>query len=190
MNKQEQRIVRLSRDEDGTEVWLDTQTSQELVGAVQREDAIVPHPFIGMALDYFAEQEWHYHLTRPTYVWWRLYGKHATYILAFYTDEVPILGCRVTIPIRVPDEDRARALDFLNRANYGRRNGAFELDPDEGEVRFRLSFDAAFAPLAPEMIGRLVGGAMWACEKYFPGLMKVIYAGQDPGEAIEEIERP
>ena len=43
--------------------------------------------------------------------------------------------------LNVPPARRAAVMELVTRANYGLRLGCFELDLDDGEVRFRASLD-------------------------------------------------
>jgi hypothetical protein len=183
-----QRIVRLSREQDGTEIWLDTETGQQLTGTVERDDDIVPHPFIATATGVLTELEWQYVLVSPTYAWTAVRAANARYLVTFRTDDVQILVCTVDVPVRVAEEQRQRALDYLNRANYGMRAGNFELDPSDGEVCFRVSFDGNNATVTPQVIRVLIDTAMTMCERYFRGLMSVLFAEREPSEAIQEAE--
>ena len=44
-------------------------------------------------------------------------------------------------PINVPDEKRLKMAEFITLVNYGMRIGNFEMDFEDGEVRFRTSID-------------------------------------------------
>jgi hypothetical protein len=91
--------------------------------------------------------------------------------------------------VNAPEPQRTRALDYLNRANWGLRAGSFELDPRDGEMRFRTTIDASGGAIVPEMIRRMVHTALGSCEHYFPGLMSVVFAGVEPAEAIVTAEQ-
>src|SRR3954466_14252381 len=51
-------------------------------------------------------------------------------------------------PSGVPAERRAEVAMFLTRANYGLPIGNFEIDLDDGEVRFKTSIDVGAEPLS------------------------------------------
>jgi hypothetical protein len=91
-------------------------------------------------------------------------------------------------PLKVPSESRDAVAEFITRANYGMRIGNFELDYDDGEVRYKSSLDFEGAELTPELIARAIYPAVGTMDRYAPGLMSVVYGDQTPVEAIAAIE--
>lgn len=89
-----------------------------------------------------------------------------------------------------PEDRRPAVAEFLHRANYGLRIGNFEFDYSDGETRYKTSIDVEGDRLTPQLVKMLVYANVSTTDRYFPGLMKVIYADKDPLEAIEEIEKP
>ncbi|MBP8974021.1 MAG: YbjN domain-containing protein, partial [Anaerolineae bacterium] len=83
---------------------------------------------------------------------------------------------------------RPAVAEFLTRANFGLRIGNFELDYHDGEVRYKTSLDFEDEKLTPALIRNAVYPAVTTMDRYLPGLMKVVYGGRTPYEAIEEIE--
>ena len=190
-NEVDPRIVRLSRDADGREVWLDTETGQQLTGVVERREALEPHGLIAQATQVLDEFKWRWYLTGAHSVSCRVGARHATYWLSFWAyDDRPMLLCMVDIPVNVPTSQRVRALDYLNRVNWAVRRSTFELNPDHGEVRVRLATDASGGAIVPEMIRQMVHTILGTSERYFPGLMSVVFGGVEPAEAIESVESP
>ena len=188
--RDEQRIVRLSRGDDGTEIWLDTLTGQQLSGVVERREAVLPHPLIAMAAEVLGEFQWRSHLLGVQQICCLVRASHASYHLCFQAyDDRPVLLCAANLGVNAPEDQRARALDYLNRANWGMRAGSFELDPRDGEVRFRMTIDASGGAIVPEMIRRMVHTALGSFEHYFPGLMSVVFAGVEPADAIVTAEQ-
>lgn len=92
------------------------------------------------------------------------------------------------LPNSVPEEKRTAAAEFLTRANYGLILGNFEMDFADGEVRYKTSIDCEGGALTPKMVHTLFVANLITIDRYFPGMMKVIWSNADPEEAIEEIE--
>ena len=92
-------------------------------------------------------------------------------------------------PIMVPDTLRMTVAEFITRANYGLIIGNFELDFDDGEVRYKTSLDAENAALSPELLQPLVYANVWTMDRYLPGLMAVIYGHALPQAAIALAEQ-
>ena len=88
----------------------------------------------------------------------------------------------------VPLEKRQEIADFLTRANYGMVLGNFEMDFSDGEVRYKTSIDIEGGQLTPVMIKTMVYTNVLITDKYFPGIMGVVWGGESPAEAIQKIE--
>lgn len=94
----------------------------------------------------------------------------------------------VVMPMRVPANQRTDIAEFITRANYGLRIGNFELDFDDGEVRYKSSLDFEGAELTPTLIRNVMYPAVQTMDRYLPGILAVVYGGKSAAEAIEEIE--
>ncbi|MEW6263790.1 MAG: YbjN domain-containing protein [Thermodesulfobacteriota bacterium] len=90
----------------------------------------------------------------------------------------------------VPEEKRLALAEFITRANYGMYIGNFEMDFVDGEVRFKTSLDVEGVEetLTPTVIRHLIYANVSMMDKYFPGLMSVVYCDVVPAEAIAKIE--
>lgn len=91
-------------------------------------------------------------------------------------------------PIKVPEELRMAAAEFITRANYGLRIGNLEMDFSDGEVRYKSSLDFEGQELTPQLIRLAIYPAVQTLDRYLPGLMAVVYGGKSPKEAVTEIE--
>ncbi len=91
-------------------------------------------------------------------------------------------------PMNVPEEHRAAIAEFITRANYGMIVGNFEMDFSDGEIRYKASVDVEGSSLDTAMVKQMVYAAVYMMDKYVPGVMKVVYAGVSPQDAIAEIE--
>jgi hypothetical protein len=96
----------------------------------------------------------------------------------------------VVSPVKIPEEVRTAAVEFLTRANYGLRIGNFEMDYSDGEVRYKSSLNFESQELNPEYIRNTIYPAVHTMDRYLPGLLRVSFGGATPLEAIEEIEGP
>jgi hypothetical protein len=89
-----------------------------------------------------------------------------------------------------PENRRQAMADFLTRANYGMIIGNFELDFNDGEVRYKTSIDVEGDELTPALVKQMVYANVLTFDKYLPGIMKVMYTDVDPKAAVAEIENP
>jgi len=83
---------------------------------------------------------------------------------------------------------RAAVAEFITRANYGLRNGNFEMDYRDGEMRYK-SYNNCDGRLPSEAIiadSIMVPALM--IDRYGDGLLAVMFGMKTPEAAIEEIE--
>lgn len=94
------------------------------------------------------------------------------------------------LPMKVAEDKRAAVSEYLTRANYGLHVGNFEMDMEDGEVRYKTTgvTDADTMP-SLDVIRRLtyIGFSMF--DRYIPSLLSIIYGGKTPAEAIAEAEK-
>lgn len=93
--------------------------------------------------------------------------------------------------LNVPPARRAAVMELVTRANYGLRLGCFELDLDDGEVRFRASLD--FEGIEPSsstsvaLARSLLYTSVATMGRYAPALVDVV-DGADAKAALAPIE--
>ena len=92
----------------------------------------------------------------------------------------------VESPVKVPVMRRGVAAEFLMRVNYSLALGNFELDFRDGEVRYRNGIDVDGGVLSLEMIRQLIMVPASTMDRFFGGMMQVIYGTTLPAEAYEE----
>jgi hypothetical protein len=113
-------------------------------------------------------------------------GKWSCY--AQVNDEQHLFFFYSVCPINVPKDKRTLMAEFITRANYGIKIGNFELDFNDGEVRYKTSIDIENAELTPALISNHVYANTWTMDRYLPGIMSVVYGDEKPGDAIQKIE--
>ncbi|MFN8509936.1 MAG: YbjN domain-containing protein [Deinococcaceae bacterium] len=91
-------------------------------------------------------------------------------------------------PVNVSESMRATVAEFVTRANYGMAIGNFELDYSDGEVRYKTCIDIDDDELTDDLIKPIVYVNCLMTDKYFPGLMWVLYGGVSPQEAVARCE--
>jgi hypothetical protein len=77
-------------------------------------------------------------------------------------------------PQRVPEERRREVSEFLTKANYGLADGNFELDFDDGEVRYKTVLHVQGDALDALLVRRLVRSNGTALETYLPSIHSVM----------------
>jgi hypothetical protein len=90
-------------------------------------------------------------------------------------------------PDSATEDRRPPMAEFLTRANFGLNIGNFEMDYEDGEVRFRTSIDVEGSALDDALIGTLVNANLSVMDDYFTGVADVA-AGGSPAEVIRRVE--
>jgi hypothetical protein len=91
-------------------------------------------------------------------------------------------------PVNTPEDKLPAIAEFVTRANYGLVIGNFELDLEDGEIRYKTSIDVEGDSLSAALIKNLVYTNIRMMDKYLPGIMSTIYGGVSPKEAIAQVE--
>uniref|UniRef100_A0A7S4KBF7 Uncharacterized protein n=1 Tax=Odontella aurita TaxID=265563 RepID=A0A7S4KBF7_9STRA len=116
-------------------------------------------------------------------------GKHATYNAIFDArEQKEQLFVYVCCPNMAPVDRRLPAAEFITRANWGLAIGNFEMDMNDGEVRYKVSIDVEEGEISCKMVQNMLGASTQTMERYFPGLMSVYYADKDAASAVSTVE--
>lgn len=91
-------------------------------------------------------------------------------------------------PVSAPEHKRSALAEFITRANTGLAIGNFELDFEDGEIRYKTSIDVEGDRLSGALIRQLVYANIATLDSYLPGIMKLIYADVSPVQAIAQVE--
>jgi hypothetical protein len=87
----------------------------------------------------------------------------------------------------VPEDRRTDVALFLTRANFGIILGNFELDLDDGELRYKTSVDVDGDHLSEALLDNIVAGNVAMFSRYLAGIDAVI-AGRDVADALALVE--
>lgn len=83
---------------------------------------------------------------------------------------------------------RSSVAEFITRANSGIVSGNFEMDYEDGTIRYKTGIDIDGEELTLDIIMRLVYTNVVMMDKYLPGLIAVMEEEKFPIEAIAKIE--
>jgi hypothetical protein len=89
-------------------------------------------------------------------------------------DEQDLILLYSVCPLRVPAARRPEVSEFLTGANYGLAAGNFELDFEDGEIRYKTVLHSYGDGLDATVLKRLVRSNGLAMETYLPGIGAVI----------------
>ncbi len=91
-------------------------------------------------------------------------------------------------PVTIPADKRLAIAEFITRANYGLIIGNFELDFDDGELRYKTSLDVEAADLTSGLIRPVVYANVITMDRYLPGALAILYGNILPQAAISQAE--
>ena len=98
--------------------------------------------------------------------------------------------CYHIAPVKAPVEQRSAISEFITRANYGLTNGNFEMDFNDGELRYKTNVSqhdllrndtAAFRSMRILM---MLGPTMW--QRYGDNIATLLF-GFSADKSVEEL---
>lgn len=93
------------------------------------------------------------------------------------------------IDMRADAEARPRVAEFLTRANYGLTYGNFEMDWNDGEIRYKMTVDCEKQVPGYDVIDRMVVMPALMFQRYGDGLLSVLFGFAEPKDAVEASEK-
>jgi hypothetical protein len=141
-------------------------------------------------VDFFEEDDWDFHWMEGLSVLtmgftgrnarWTCYAqaREAQEQFVFYS----------VCPIIIPPDKRTAVAEFITRANYGMIIGNFELDFNDGEVRYKTSIDVEGDTLRAPLIKQMVYANVMILDRYLPGILRVCYGDGDPEAEVARVE--
>ncbi|MDC0748862.1 tetratricopeptide repeat protein [Polyangium mundeleinium] len=86
-------------------------------------------------------------------------------------------------------ELRTELAEFVTRANFGMGDGNFEMDFDDGSVRFKIALDYTEEPLSPLLVRNMIFDAMDTTEVYADAIARVIAGKAKAKTAVRAAEK-
>ena len=149
---------------------------------------------VNLVKKFLVDDEWHFSFDENTGVFdfgLRVKSKiqKINYIVDVHEDEIVVYGM---CPIGADHTDTnmmAQMAEFICRANYGLKNGCFELDFRDGEIRFRSFIDCEDVMPSTEVIKNSIHCTAAMFKRYAPGIVDIIFSGCTAKEAIAKCEK-
>ena len=143
-------------------------------------------------ISFLQEDQWRYEeIPGELAVRFSFSGKNARYeCFGQANEDHEIFVFYSIVPIRVTEEQRQIVAELLARINYGLNIGNFELDMNDGEIRYKTSIDVEGGELTRRMVETLIAVNISTTDRYFAAFTDVLYAGVAPLEAVGRVERP
>lgn len=115
--------------------------------------------------------------------------KHVNYIVPVRDDSFTVYAMA---PVSADSEDplvMAEMAKFICRASYGLRNGNFEFDMRDGEIRYKVFVDCEGQLPSRDVVRNSIIIPAMMFERYSPGILDVIFKGMDAEEAVNRCEQ-
>lgn len=91
-------------------------------------------------------------------------------------------------PLTVLQPLRLQAAEFITRANYGLPVGNYELDFEDGELRFKIGLPVLTSPITLAQFGQAIDISLKTIVYYHTPLVRTLFDGIKPAVAIQEAE--
>lgn len=113
-------------------------------------------------------------------------GDCAVYNCRFQiTHNDDLLQACILFPVTARDPKmRPFVMEMLLRANNGMNLGSFNIEVDSGQISFHLGQVIPGGVLDDKLIGGLFLTCMATSDRYFPALMRVMFGGSTPADAV------
>jgi len=116
-------------------------------------------------------------------------GNNGTWmVVASVSDDPPQFLIYSRCPVPCPPDRRAAMANFLHRCNWGFTTGCFELNPNDGEVRFRVGANLPEDPAASPYAS-LVRHNVGLFDHALPAMLAIMHGDTTAAEAIAMVER-
>lgn len=147
---------------------------------------------VNVVKKFLDDDDWHYSFNEETGIFrfsLRIRGKiqSISYVIDVHEDEFITYGMS---PIGADGEDTemmAQMAEFICRANYGMKNGCFDLDRD-GEIRFRSFVDCEDLLPSISVVKNSVHCTATMFKRYAAGIVDIIFGGAKAKDAITKCE--
>jgi hypothetical protein len=148
------------------------------------------HPILQALLNFFTEDDWSFQkVTSEPALRLAFKGKNGQWnCYAKAREEQQQMVFYSLCPLAVPEDKRLAAAELIARANYGLIVGNFELDFNDGEIRYKTSIDVEGELLGPNLIKPLVYANVMMMDEYLPAIEAVVEGRLSPEEAIARLE--
>ena len=112
-------------------------------------------------------------------------GEWTCVALALETQEQMIFYS--VAPTMCPEDKRTEMMAFLHRANYGLHVGNFEIDLDDGEIRFKTSIDVEGTELTVALCHNAIYMNCVMMDHHLPGILGILYGELSALEAVQKV---
>jgi len=91
------------------------------------------------------------------------------------------------LPLTADENSRLAVAEYLTRANFNMRNGNFELNMEDGEIRFKNYFHVGSGGMDAKGAHLAIMMPFVIIDRFGDGLIDVLFGIKSPREAFEAI---
>jgi hypothetical protein len=144
---------------------------------------------LAAVMDFFRRNGWKYE-SNPDHPILRagFGGQNGTFLCVVAEDEADdFLQVITIIPLAVPTHKRAAVGELCLRLSYPLMVGGFQMDMNDGEVRFRSYSVHAKGELPEEVIRRVLHTSLAMADQHFPAFVAVLFSDVPAEEAAHRV---
>lgn len=93
------------------------------------------------------------------------------------------------IPLSADEDHRLAVAEYLTRVNFNMRNGNFELNMEDGEIRFKTYMCIGDGALNPKAARVMIMLPFLMLERFGDGLLEVLFGFKSPSEAFYAVQQ-
>lgn len=144
---------------------------------------------------FFDKNEWDYETRevedkdKTVLLAWFCWKVVSQKMLIIINDKSKTISLRSKIPNEIPEDKRNEVMEFITRANYWLNIWWFQMDLSDWDISYDVWIDVEDWVFSDEMVKNLIWLTKSMVDKYYPGLMMVLFWWKTPEEAIKEIEK-
>ena len=117
-------------------------------------------------------------------------GEHGSFVaIVVVREEQQQIIFYAYAPELTAEPQRAAMMELVTRMNAGMMVGNFELDLDDGEVRFKVGVDAEALEEPRALVPAHLGTCLRTLDLYLPAIEAVQQGTMAPREALDMVER-
>lgn len=114
--------------------------------------------------------------------------KKISYIVSIMDDDYIVYAVSPLGADEYDDKMMATLFNFFNCANYGLKNGNFELDTMDGEIRVKCFVDCTGITPTPEMVRNSIYYPATMFDRYGNGIIEIIFRNATAGAALKKCD--
>mgnify|MGYP000850874231 FL=1 len=149
---------------------------------------------VNVVKQFLADDDWHYSFNEDTGIFrfgLRIRSKiqNISYVIDVHDDEFVVYGMCPIGADREDPEMMAQMAEFICRANYGLKNGCFEMDWRDGEIRYKSFVDCENLLPSTAVVKNSVHCTAAMIKRYALEIVDIIFGGAKAKDAITRCEK-